>query len=207
MVHGMDTYVTGPTDEMASFLDDRGDEPPLDEQSPEDETLEVEPEEEAEEDAPVPAKPTSTRQPAQPRRPSTRSIVDVTLAINGLSATEAEVLADAVPAKVSATSVAQLSVAAIEHRATAMATLASVLEVAHADPVEAGIVAISLTEDGDKKLFGRVWAVLTHLSPGLGATPPHQTARAGLAMAVAAQGLDSTAESTIERIVTAVRGG
>lgn len=204
MVHGMDTFATGTTDEMASFLSDRGDEPPLDEQPPEDETLEVEPEEE---DEPVPAKPTSTRQPAQPRRPSTRSIVDVTLAINGLSATEAEVLADAVPAKVSATNVAQLSVAAIEHRATAMATLTSVLEVAHADPVEAGIVAISLTEDGDKKLFGRVWAVLTHLSSNLGATPPHQTARAGLAMAVAAQGLDSTAEATIERIMVAVRGG
>lgn len=204
MVHGMDTYVTGPTDEMASFLDDRGDEPPLDEQSPEDEMLKVEPEEE---DAPVPAKPTSTRQPAQPRRPSNRSIVDVTLAVNGLSVTEAEVLAAAVPTKVSATSVAQLSVSAIEHRAAITATLTSVLEVAHADPVEAGIVAISLTEDGDKKLFGRVWAVLTHLSPDLGATPPHQTARAGLAMAVAAQGLDSTAEATIERVMVAVRGG
>jgi hypothetical protein len=151
-------------------------------------------------------KPTGSPQPTA-RRPSTRSIVDVALAVNALSSVERAILTEATPSKVDPTNVAQLAVAAVEQRAVITKTLSSLLEVSRADPVEAGIVAISLDEDSDKKLFGRVWAVLAQLDVELGSSPPHSTARAGLALAVAAQRLDAKAEATIKRVSSAVRGG
>jgi hypothetical protein len=75
-----------------------------------------------------------------------------------------------------------------------------VLEVADADPMEAGILATVLATES-KVTFRTAWRVLIELGGQLPTSPPASPAQAGLAYAKAAQVTDDAAKTGLRSLL------
>jgi hypothetical protein len=96
--------------------------------------------------------------------------------------------------------VADLAVDTLSHESDARTVLTSVNDIAHADAMEAGILATVLASE-NKALFKSAWKILVLSSNLTTATVPSGSANAGLAFAKAAQSLDEPSRKAIARLL------
>ena len=143
------------------------------------------------------------RAPRQPRQKSVvRKHVETTLAIVAMSDRQRTILEAALGGE--HREIADLTTAAIEAGAKGIAAITALLEVADADPIEAGILATELTDM--KAVFKAAWSVLVALHADLPATPPPGPAKAGLRLARAVQALNKETRNEL-RLVSGTATG
>jgi hypothetical protein len=131
---------------------------------------------------------TQSRQPAdKARRTFARKAVNRTLAIAALPKAKALLLATLVGVT-DPGDVAALAVAALEAGRAEREVLRRLSEIAAADAMHAGALAVGLFEE--RLLFRSAWAVLAALGAEMPASPPAVQTKAGLALAKAAKNLD-----------------
>lgn len=143
------------------------------------------------------------RAPRQPRQKSVvRKHVETTLAIVAMSDRQRTILEAALGGE--HREIADLTTAAIEAGAKGIAAITALLEVADADPIEAGILATELTDM--KAVFKAAWSVLVALHADVPATPPPGPAKAGLRLARAVQALSKETRKELRLVSGAVAG-
>lgn len=144
------------------------------------------------------------RAPRQPRQPRQKSVVrkhvETTLAIVAMSDRQRTILEAALGGE--HREIADLTTAAIEAGAKGIAAITALLEVADADPIEAGILATELTDM--KAVFKAAWSVLVALHADVPATPPPGPAKAGLRLARAVQALSKETRKELRLVSGAV---
>ena len=141
------------------------------------------------------------RAPRQPRQKSVvRKHVETTLAIVAMSDRQRTILEAALGGE--HRGIADLATAAIEAGAKGIAAITALLEVADADPIEAGILATELTDM--KAVFKAAWSVLVALHADVPATPPPGPAKAGLRLARAVQALSKETRKELRLVSGAV---
>jgi len=135
----------------------------------------------------------------QPRgtRGATRRAVERALAVNALSAGVRRLLARSLG--VESDDVVELAVASLDAGQQAKTVLTTLVEIAEGDAMEAGVVATGLASE--KAEFKKVWAALAALDDSLPASAPSTQAKAGLALARAAQGLAREARSSLAKAI------
>jgi hypothetical protein len=131
---------------------------------------------------------TQSRQVAdRAKRTLVRKVVLRTLEITALPKVTAALLATllgvADPSDVSA-----LTVAALEAGRAEREVVRRLSEIAGADAMDAGVLAVGLFED--RSLFRSAWSVLAALGAEMPVSPPAVQTKAGLAFAKAAKNLD-----------------
>ena len=134
---------------------------------------------------------TKSRQAAdRARRTLVRKAVLRTVAMAALPKAKARLLATllgvADPADVAAVAVA--AVAALEAGRAQREVVRRLSEIAGADAMDAGVLAVGLFEY--RSLFRSAWSVLAALGAVMPASPPAVQTKAGLALAKAAKNLD-----------------
>ena len=130
----------------------------------------------------------SSRQAAdRARRTLVRKAVLRTVAIAALPKAKARLLATLL-AVTDPTDVAAVAVAALEAGRAQREVVRRLSEIAGADAMDAGVLAVGLFED--RSLFRSSWAVLAALGADMPASPPAVQTKAGLALAKAAKNLD-----------------
>ena len=135
-----------------------------------------------------PDRTTQSRQaPDRARRTLVRKAVLRTVAIAALPKAKARLLATLL-AVTDPTDVAAVAVAALEAGRAQREVVRRLSEIAGADAMDAGVLAVGLFED--RSLFRSSWAVLAALGAEMPASPPAVQTRAGLALAKAAKNLD-----------------
>lgn len=142
------------------------------------------------------------------RRPSgpggdTRRAVERALAVIGLDDDVRRILADACGA--ASADVADVAVTSLESEKAAASALGLVVEVAGADPINAGVLATEAASD--RQSFRAPWAVLRGMDASLPASPPPAHAKAGLAFAIAAKGLRPAKLERASAALDVVSGG
>jgi len=141
-------------------------------------------------------KPKSQRRVKRPGDVVLRHQVGLTLSVASMTVAKRELLA--VAASSSSEDITNLVVDTLKGEAEVRGVLSSVLEVADADPMEAGILATVLATN-NKTTFRTAWRVLIELGGLLPSSPPASPAHAGLALAKAAQVIDDAAKSGLLR--------
>ncbi len=162
--------------------------------------------------APKPKPALETSEPAQKAEPAqkvrrstgTKRIVERTLALSRLERRQRELLAAMSAIRGyddGGGAIARLVVTCLDTASRIEAVLSQLIEVAKADPLEAGVLATELA--GDKAALAAAWAALSSLG-AVDEACPSTTARAGLAVAKAAQGLQGPALSDLAGIIAAI---
>ncbi|MHB8319950.1 MAG: hypothetical protein ACYDEP_12105 [Acidimicrobiales bacterium] len=137
----------------------------------------------------------------QPRPKSTvKRHVEITLAVAAMHERQRFILAMAVG--VENKEVLDIATAVIETGAKGIAPISALLNIANADPIEAGVYATELAEA--KPTFKAMWRILAELAPDIAETPPVNSAKAGLRLAKAVKALDQKTCNDLQTIVTAV---
>jgi hypothetical protein len=127
-----------------------------------------------------------------------RHQVSLTLSVASMTVAKRELLA--VAATSSSEDVTNLVVDTLKCESEVRGVLSSVLEVADADPMEAGILATVLATE-NKTTFRTAWRVLIELGGQLPTSPPASPAQAGLAYAKAAQVIDDAAKTGLRSLL------
>ena len=131
---------------------------------------------------------TQSRQAAdRARRTLVRKAVLRTVAIAALPKAKARLLATLLAVS-DPTDVAAVAVAALEAGRAQREVVRRLSEIAGADAMDAGVLAVGLFEE--RSLFRSSWAVLAALGAEMPASPPAVQTKAGLALAKAAKNLD-----------------
>jgi hypothetical protein len=131
---------------------------------------------------------TQSRQAAdRARRTLVRKAVLRTVSIAALPKAKARLLATLLAVS-DPTDVAAVAVAAVEAGRAQREVVRRLSEIAGADAMDAGVLAVGLFED--RSLFRSSWAVLAALGAEMPASPPAVQTKAGLALAKAAKNLD-----------------
>jgi hypothetical protein len=131
---------------------------------------------------------TQSRQAAEKaRRALARKAVNRTIAIAALPKAKALLLA-ALLGVADPGDVAALTVAALEAGRAEREVVRRLSEIAAADAMDAGVLAVGLFEE--RLLFRSAWGVLAALGAEMPAGPPAVQTKAGLALAKAAKNLD-----------------
>lgn len=136
---------------------------------------------------------------AEARRPRRRrtpdaviAAVERTLRVVHLPDDTSKALADALG--VSSDDVAELAKATVTRGDQLQAAIAAVVELSTCDPIEAGVLATEMANDA--AAFRSTWRLLSSLT-NMGRVPVSAHAKAGLAVARAAQGLDSKSKQSL----------
>jgi hypothetical protein len=141
---------------------------------------------------------TQSRQAAdRARRTLVRKAVLRTVAISALPKAKARLLATLL-AVTDPTDVAAVAVAALEAGRAQREVVRRLSEIAGADAMDAGVLAVGLFED--RSLFRSSWAVLAALGAEMPASPPAVQTKAGLALAKAAKNLDKANLSDLDAL-------
>ena len=131
---------------------------------------------------------TKSRQAAdRARRTLVRKAVLRTVAIAALPKAKARLLATLL-AVTDPADVAAVAVAALEAGRAQREVVRRLSEIAGADAMDAGVLAVGLFEY--RSLFRSAWSVLAALGADMPASPPAVQTKAGLALAKAAKNLD-----------------
>ena len=141
------------------------------------------------------------------RRPSgTRLAVERTLAVVRLGPHQRELLAKLLGTRDTDgdDAIARLVLASLDQSSRAGVVIDKLTEIAQAVPLEAGALATELAV-GDKALLAPAWAALTALGAA-SSTCPSAPAKAGLAVAKAAQGLSAAALADLRDVLSALDG-
>jgi hypothetical protein len=141
-------------------------------------------------------KPKSQPRVKRPGDVALRHQVSLTLSVASMTVAKRELLA--VAASSSPEDIANLVVDTLKGESEVRGVLSSLLEVADADPMEAGILATVLATN-DKTTFRVAWRVLIELGGELPSSPPASPAQAGLAYAKAAQAIDDATKTGLLR--------
>lgn len=142
-------------------------------------------------------------QAPKPRRSTgARRAVERALAIARLERRQRELLARVLGERGyddSDDDIARVVLASLEPESVALSALPALLEISGADPLEAGVTAMDLASD--RKLLSGAWAALAQLGVVKGQAPT-TTAKAGLAIAKAAQGLPGQALADLQGAIS-----
>lgn len=122
-----------------------------------------------------------------------RKVAERALAVAKLSTGRRSLLAAAAGLRADA-DVLDVTVASIEAESKILAALSKALELTEADALEAGVMATELA--ADRSALAPVWALVSSSSE-LAASPPQVPAKAGLALARAAQGIDKAVHTDL----------
>ena len=145
----------------------------------------------------------SKAQAPKPRRSTgTRRAVERALAVARLERRQRELLARVLGERGyddSDDDIARVVLASLEPESVALSALSALLEISGADPLEAGVTAMDLASD--RKLLVGAWAALAQLGVVKGQAPT-ATAKAGLAIAKAAQGLSGQALAALQGAIS-----
>jgi hypothetical protein len=95
--------------------------------------------------------------------------------------------------------IVRIVIGSLDPGSIAAGALSALLEISSADPLEAGVASMDLASE--RKLFSGAWAALVHLEAVKGPAPA-TTAKAGLAIAKAAQGLPKPALGDLGQVVS-----
>lgn len=158
---------------------------------------------------PATAKKEDAEDKAQAQRPTrrstgTRRAVERALAVARLESRQRELLARVLGERGyddSDDAIARIVIGSLEPEPVAAGALSALLEIAGADPLEAGVASMDLASD--RKLLSATWAVLSHYDAVRGPAPT-ATAKAGLAIAKAAKGLQKTALDNMRSALAAL---
>lgn len=137
----------------------------------------------------------------RPKSP-VRQHVEMALAISGMPKRQRDIVQASL--RDDEAELADLVVAAIEAGAKGAAPVAAVLDIAAADPIEAGILATELADS--RRVFAAAWRVLIVLGADLPTKPTAGTAKAGLRFARAVLSLDKQARSDLSAVKEALSG-
>jgi hypothetical protein len=123
--------------------------------------------------------------------PALRRPVERALAVSALPAQISSLLGQSLGLDASTTAdVVELAVESLARERQGKSTIATLMSLAKTDAMEAGVSATELA--ADKAEFKKVWGLTALLDDNLPAAIPAAQAKAGLALARAAQGFDST---------------
>lgn len=142
--------------------------------------------------------------PAHRSRRSTgdRRAVERALAVARLDRRQRDILARALGDRGyddSDDAIIKVVIGSLEPGSAAADALSALISIADSSPLEAGVASMDLASD--RKLLSGAWAALVHLDAIQGQVPA-TTAKAGLAIAKAAQGLPKPALRDLEKIVS-----
>ncbi len=137
------------------------------------------------------------------RRTLVRKVVSRTLEIAALPKAKAILLATLLGAT-DPTDVAALTVAAMEAGRAQREVVRRLTEIAGADAMDAGVLAVGLFEE--RSLFRTAWAVLAALGAELAAGPPAMQTKAGLALAKATKKLDKAKLADLDALPDLIGG-
>jgi hypothetical protein len=131
------------------------------------------------------------------KRALVRKAVNRTIDIASLQSPKAMLLATLLGVA-DPTDVAAVTVAALEAGRAQREVLRRLTEIAGAEAMDAGVLAVGLFEE--RALFRSAWGVLAALGEEMPATPPAVQTKAGLALAKAAKKLDVAKLADLEAL-------
>ncbi len=137
------------------------------------------------------------------RRTLVRKVVSRTLEIAALPKAKAILLATFLGAT-DPTDVAALTVAALEAGRAQREVVRRLTEIAGADAMDAGVLAVGLFEE--RSMFRTAWTVLAALGAELPAGPPAVQTKAGLALAKATKKLDKAKLADLDALPDLIGG-
>jgi hypothetical protein len=132
---------------------------------------------------------------------SPKHCVDLTLAVNNTKGIGLTILAAASGS--SNESVANVALALITNFSRAKSVLSTAQEIATADPMESGILAIECANE-DSALFKLVWSMARVLNDTMPSQVPPTKAKSGLELAKGLQSLSDDARVALRRAETVI---
>jgi hypothetical protein len=145
---------------------------------------------------------TKAQAPRSRRSTGDRRAIERALAVARLNRRQRDLLARALGERGyddSDDAIVRIVLSSLEPGSVAADALSALLAISSADPLEAGVASMGLVSD--RKLLSGAWAVLVYLEVIKGPAPT-TTAKAGLAVAKAAQGLPKPALDDLAKVVS-----